>query len=181
MGANGDLISYNLFTYCSNNPVMGYDPSGCGWWEDLLRIFMTEDQRRQQDNIKYGTPIYGEPNSWLHIPSKDGSNEKDRYFGPDGRAQYDVHWGHDFHHPGIGSPHTEDWKWDGDHGELDPGTARPYDPEKDGIPPGAPVPPPVTEFRLPQFRFNPYTGDDSLSAKISGIVDGIISFFSKLF
>ena len=29
LGANGDLISYNLFTYCSNNPVNYYDPFGC--------------------------------------------------------------------------------------------------------------------------------------------------------
>ena len=28
LGANGDLNSYNLFAYCSNNPVMYADPSG---------------------------------------------------------------------------------------------------------------------------------------------------------
>ena len=28
LGANGDLISYNLYAYCSNNPVMHIDPSG---------------------------------------------------------------------------------------------------------------------------------------------------------
>ena len=28
LGANGDLTSYNLYAYCSNNPVMGYDPYG---------------------------------------------------------------------------------------------------------------------------------------------------------
>ena len=28
LGANGDLNSYNLYAYCSNNPVMGYDPHG---------------------------------------------------------------------------------------------------------------------------------------------------------
>ena len=182
LGANGDLISYNLFTYCSNNPVMGYDPSGCGWWEDLLRIFMTEDQRRQQDNIKYGTPIYGEPNSWLHIPSKAGDNDIDRYFGPDGKADYDIHWGHSHHHPGVGSPHREDWNWgDPKRPQLDPGTAKPYDPARDGTPPGAPVPPPVTEFRLPEIQFNPFTGDNSFSAKIMDIVDGIKSFFKKIF
>jgi len=28
LGADGTPVSYNLFAYCSNNPVMGYDPSG---------------------------------------------------------------------------------------------------------------------------------------------------------
>ena len=29
LGANGDILSYNLFAYCSNNPVNYYDPFGC--------------------------------------------------------------------------------------------------------------------------------------------------------
>jgi len=28
INANGDLIGFNMFAYCSNNPVMGYDPDG---------------------------------------------------------------------------------------------------------------------------------------------------------
>ena len=28
INGNGDLIGFNMFAYCGNNPVMGYDPSG---------------------------------------------------------------------------------------------------------------------------------------------------------
>ena len=35
LGSNGDLISFNLYAYCSNNPVMGYDPFGHWDWESL--------------------------------------------------------------------------------------------------------------------------------------------------
>ena len=28
LGADGSFASYNLFAYCSNNPVMNVDPSG---------------------------------------------------------------------------------------------------------------------------------------------------------
>ena len=36
LGADGALLSYNLFAYCKNNPAMGYDPTGhwdWGWKE----------------------------------------------------------------------------------------------------------------------------------------------------
>ena len=38
LGANGDLNSYNLYAYCSNNPVMYVDPSG-HLWDTILDIF----------------------------------------------------------------------------------------------------------------------------------------------
>ena len=28
INANGDILGYNMFAYCGNNPVMGYDPTG---------------------------------------------------------------------------------------------------------------------------------------------------------
>ena len=28
INANGDLLGFNMFAYCGNNPVMGYDPTG---------------------------------------------------------------------------------------------------------------------------------------------------------
>ena len=38
INANGDIIGYNMFAYCSNNPVMFADPSGCSteWWQWAL-------------------------------------------------------------------------------------------------------------------------------------------------
>ena len=37
LGADGTLLSYNLFAYCKNNPVMGYDPSGTFDWGSLAQ------------------------------------------------------------------------------------------------------------------------------------------------
>ena len=31
VGANGGVLGYNMFAYCNNNPVMGYDPTGENW------------------------------------------------------------------------------------------------------------------------------------------------------
>ena len=36
LGADGKLVSYNLFTYCGNNPVMGYDPTGHWDWGGVI-------------------------------------------------------------------------------------------------------------------------------------------------
>ena len=132
------ILGTNMFAYCGNNPVSRFDVSGCNWLDALSKLFMSQEQWRALEKTKFGTPIYGEPNSWLHIPSSSGTNDIDRYFGPDGRAHHDVHWGHAHHHPGVGSPHTEDWKWDGDRAKPDPDSARPYDPAKDGTPPPHP-------------------------------------------
>ena len=39
MNANGDLIGFNMFAYCSNNPVMYSDPNGKGIWNWLKQLF----------------------------------------------------------------------------------------------------------------------------------------------
>ena len=43
VNGNGDIIGFNLFVYCSNNPIMFVDPSGKGfvdffekWWDSVV-------------------------------------------------------------------------------------------------------------------------------------------------
>lgn len=42
VNANGDIVGFNMFAYCSNNPVMGYDPTGeWNWgkfWDGVVSI-----------------------------------------------------------------------------------------------------------------------------------------------
>ena len=45
VNANGDIVGYNLFAYCSNNPVMGYDPTGNAWFEDWWNDTKTEAKK----------------------------------------------------------------------------------------------------------------------------------------
>ena len=37
LGADGTLTGYNLFSYCGNNPVMGYDPEGAFNWNTFIK------------------------------------------------------------------------------------------------------------------------------------------------
>ena len=37
LGADGSLTGYNLFAYCGNNPVMGYDPEGTFNWNTFWK------------------------------------------------------------------------------------------------------------------------------------------------
>ena len=41
VNANGDFLSFNMFAYCGNNPVMGYDPTGEINWSLIGKIALT--------------------------------------------------------------------------------------------------------------------------------------------
>ena len=41
LGADGTQLSYNLFAYCKNNPVMGYDPTGHWDWDLFGKVLAT--------------------------------------------------------------------------------------------------------------------------------------------
>ena len=36
LNANGDIVGHNMYVYCSNNPIMGYDPTGEWNWGGVL-------------------------------------------------------------------------------------------------------------------------------------------------
>ena len=52
---NGDIIGFNLFAYCGNNPVMGYDPSGRGKFIDAIKTFVARIDRWLGEQFK---PLY---------------------------------------------------------------------------------------------------------------------------
>ena len=70
VNANGDLIGFNMYAYCSNNPVMGYDPSG----------YADEDIKDDDiGHIKDPAPVYnGTGNTvWAQVPAWMQAQAKD--------------------------------------------------------------------------------------------------------
>lgn len=128
--STGDgLLSYNMFAYCSNNPVNYSDPSGEA--VNNRPMFINDGGSRPGvvggtlSGIKKGTevvnqasknsadgklPLRGKPNS--SQTSKNGKLVRE--YGPDGKAKRDTDYGHPEHHPDLPSPHYHDWTWDGD-------------------------------------------------------------------
>ena len=38
LNASGEIIGYNMYTYCNNNPIKGYDPTGKWNWDNLIQF-----------------------------------------------------------------------------------------------------------------------------------------------
>lgn len=137
MVAGDGMLSSNMYLYCQNNPICCVDPTGAlGSFFDFPLSMADRMQMSQSmldsynaakrsyyqnqsatapsipNNIEFGTPLHGEPNSTIRIPSEKGDNDIDRHFDSEGKAEYDVHYGHPHHHRGIGSPHRHNWSWD---------------------------------------------------------------------
>ena len=65
----------------------------------------------------------GPPNQWM---DPTGSGNTLRYFGPDGKAVKDLHYGHNHGHPELETPHQHDWEWT--ENGVHPG--KPHNPDK---------------------------------------------------
>jgi hypothetical protein len=54
-------------------------------------------------------PSSGTPGGTAEKKDSTGNVIQRRYYGPDGRAEKNVDYGHDFE--GVGDPHAHDWDW----------------------------------------------------------------------
>ncbi len=135
----GDILGYNMFAYCQNNPVNMSDADG-NWpkWvtnvaknvsnavKKTVSTVVNKVKSFVSSNIKSSIavsslkslPPTGDPNSSQTLPNPDGTPKQKRWYGPDGKAVRD----RDYNHPGdVPFPHDHEWK-NGERGtdHLDP-------------------------------------------------------------
>lgn len=151
LGANEDILAYNLYAYVSNNPIMYSDELGYGIISFVKKVvkkvkslFTKNDKKstskpnkKQTTTPKITTvksssgggninklPSIDKPNSVKKAP-----NGNERYYGPDGKATKDIDWSHPEHHPELDNPHQHDWVW-GEDGKPKRGPAKNVDAEE---------------------------------------------------
>ena len=125
-GVGGNILGYNMFAYCMNNPVNMSDPSG-NWpkwietaanWvnNNIIQPVKNFSSSSKQSNVVNASshdanrrPYNGEPGSTYTAPNGDS-----RTYGPDGTPEHD--YDHDDHgrpdkHPhDPNGGHNHDWE-----------------------------------------------------------------------
>ena len=113
----------NLFLYCQNNPIRHSDATGClpddrqiqnaaiysaggniamCGYSNNIRVTSTINTYALAQSL----PPTGEPNSTQTLNNPDGTPKQKRWYGPDGRAE----WDRDYNHPGdMPFPHDHEW------------------------------------------------------------------------
>ncbi len=123
-GTGGDVLGYNMFAYCFNNPVNLSDSSG-NWpkfietaasWvnNNIIQPVVNFVESVVSPNTKSNVmasdsnnlPVTGDPGSEQTLNNPDGTPKQKRWYGPDGKPERD----RDYNHQGNG-PFPHDHKW----------------------------------------------------------------------
>ena len=118
-GVAGEILGYNLFAYCMNNPVNMSDPTGNRpKWIEKAANWVNKNIIQPVKNFfspssavadtANSLPPTGKPGSSQTLPNPDGTPKQKRWYGQDGNAVRD----RDYNHPGkdISFPHDHEWK-----------------------------------------------------------------------
>ena len=124
-GIGGEVLGYNLYAYCFNNPINMSDPTG-NWPKWISNIGNTvktvvnkvvNKVKSVASSVKTtilnavkgnsnSLPTKGEPGSSQTLENPDGTPKQKRWYGPDGNAERD----RDYNHQGN-LPFLHDHEW----------------------------------------------------------------------